>query len=221
VNTRIDQLRGQIAATTAQLDQAKQSITSWRDLFVNALQSIADALVKVSSQMLATALIEKLLGVGVGAFGSGVSPTLSGGPVGTGTGRVFAASGGEVFGPEGIDRVPAMLTAGERVITKPRSQRFAALLDYINFDPDPQPIVLPKVIRHYAVGGYVQPLPSASQQSGASRQSGLAVGARDRMHVTVDRGLIATLVKDTLESNEGREIVIKHVQGNGRQLGIR
>jgi hypothetical protein len=77
------------------------------------------------------------------------------------------------------------------------------------------------VIRHYAAGGYVQPLPSASQQSGASRQSGLAVGARDRMHVTVDRGLIATLVKDTLESNEGREIVVKHVQGNGRQLGIR
>jgi hypothetical protein len=57
--------------------------------------------------------------------------------------------------------------------------------------------------------------------AGASRQSGLAVGALDRMHVTLDRGLIATLDERHMSGNEGREIVVKHVQGNGRQLGIR
>jgi uncharacterized phage infection (PIP) family protein YhgE len=126
VNTRIDQLRGQIAATTAQLDQAKQSITSWRDLFVNALQSIADALVKVSSQMLATALIEKLLGIGVGAIPSPSGKPLSGGVVGGG-GVANVATGGFIRGPgtSTSDSIRRMLSDGEFVVNAARTARFS------------------------------------------------------------------------------------------------
>jgi hypothetical protein len=217
VNTRIDQLRGQIAATTAQLDQAKQSITSWRDLFVSALQSIADALVKVSSQMLATALIEKLLGIGAGSFG-GVSPTQSGGPVGTG-GVANVATGGFIRGPgtSTSDSIPARLSNGEFVVNAARTARFLPLLHAINFDPEPPPIVLPKVIRHYAAGGYVQPLPTASTQASGAGAS----GALDRLHVTLDGGLLGRMIRDYMSGTEGREIIVKHVRGSDRQLGIR
>lgn len=222
VNTRIDQLRGQIAATTAQLDQAKQSITSWRDLFVNALQSIADALVKVSSQMLATALIEKLLGVGVGAFGSGVSPALSGDTLGAGGGRVFAATGGLFRGPGTgtSDSIPAQVSNGEFMVKEERTRMYLPVLNAINFDPDPPQIILPKAIRHYAAGGYVQPLPTAGTQARGDAAAG-AAGALDRLHVTLDGGLLGRMIRDYMSGNEGREIVVKHVQGNGRQLGIR
>jgi len=59
-NQRITALRSEIQQTTLSLDNAKESLRSWRDLFLSAAQSIIDALVKVSSQMLATALIERL-----------------------------------------------------------------------------------------------------------------------------------------------------------------
>lgn len=59
-NTRITQLREEIDRTSQSLDASKRAIETWRDLFVNALKSVADALVKVSSEMLAQLIIQKI-----------------------------------------------------------------------------------------------------------------------------------------------------------------
>lgn len=216
VNTRISQLRGEIAQTTASLDEAKASITSWRDLFVSALQSIADALVRVSSQMLATALIERVLGIVVGSSISGPSQTLSGDTLGAGAGKVFGATGGLFVGPGTgtSDSIDARVSTGEMLINAERTKRYYPLLHAINFDPDPPEVVLPRAVRHYASGGYVAP--PATSPSALTRR-----GALDRMLVTVDRGLVAMYVKDVMRGRDGREIVVKHVQENGRELGLR
>lgn len=210
VNTRISQLRGEIAATSAQLDQARSSITTWRDLFVSALQSIADALIRVSSQMLATAFVEKLLGINT--LGSGVQPTLSGGPSGL-SGPVNVASGGYIRGPGTAtsDSIPARLSNGEYVIRAARVQSLGReFFDAINF-AGATPSIRSGRYR-YADGGYVQ---SARTIESARPES------IDRLHVSLESGLIARVVMDVLTSPAGREIVVKHATGNGRQLGIR
>lgn len=46
--------------------------------------------------------------------------------------RVAVQHGGEIFGPAGIDRVPAMLTAGEFVVRREQAQRHLELLHAIN-----------------------------------------------------------------------------------------
>lgn len=211
VNTRISQLRGEIASTTAQLEDAKSSITSWRDLFVSALQSIADALVRVSSQMLATAIIEKILGVGTLGTLSPTGPALSGGPIGGG-GAVNVASGGYITGPGTgtSDSVPARLSNGEYVIRASRVQSLGReFFDAINFAGQ-----MPRTPRfaRYADGGYVQ---SATMLATARPET------RDQLHVMLESGLIGKLVRQELASDTGRDIVVKHVTGNGRQLGLR
>lgn len=115
-NQRITDLRNEVERTTIALDNAKQSITTWRDLFLSAAQSIVDALVKVASQMLATSIIESALGFLSGLGGSAASNLGSNLTSGGVLGRVNSATGGMVNGPAGIDQVRNVnLTAGEFV----------------------------------------------------------------------------------------------------------
>ena len=69
----------------------------------------------------------------VGGAGAGVGPT-----------RAYAG-GGMVSGPGGVDRVPAMLTAGEFVIRRPAVQQLgAAFLSALNRSSptNPRPVLL-------------------------------------------------------------------------------
>lgn len=118
-NNRITELRQQIQQTSVQLDSAQRSIRGWRDLFLEAAQAIVDALVRVSSQMLATAIIERALGF-FGGLASGHNDPLSGNAgvgdlPGGAPGQLHAYWGGPVVGAAGIDKVRGNLTAGEFV----------------------------------------------------------------------------------------------------------
>ncbi len=216
-NTRITELRNEIEATSASLDNAKQSITTWRDLFVDALQSIADALVRVSSQMLATALIEKLLGLAIGSAIGASTQTLSGDVAGPGVGRVNVATGGLIEGPGTAtsDSVPAMLSAGEYVVNARRASQFLPLLQAINFDPDPPAVVVPKAARrHYAGGGLVE--------SAAASRFGAESGAPLHLVVSVrdSNDHIVEVAERYHRSPAGRNVTIEHVRNNPRQLGL-
>ncbi len=61
--------------------------------------------------------------------------------------------GGRIFGAAGVDRVPAMLTAGEFVMTKAATQQFLPQLHQMNRGVPPQ---------HFAKGGLVGSLASPS-----------------------------------------------------------
>lgn len=112
-NKRITELRSEIQQTEVGLERAKDALTSWRDLFLQVAQSIIDALIRVSAQMLATAIIERTLGFFAGLGGGGGGNLGSNLSSGGATGVVHAATGGLMRGPSGVDAIPAMVTAGE------------------------------------------------------------------------------------------------------------
>lgn len=116
---RITALRSEIQRTTVELENSKDAVTSWKDLFLDAVRSIVAALQRVAAEMLATAIIEstlKFFGGGGSVAPSAISgaSTLSGGPL---TG-MHGASGGLVrgFGHDASDNIPAWLSPGEYVV---------------------------------------------------------------------------------------------------------
>lgn len=79
-------------------------------------------------------------------------------------------SGGQISGPFGIDRVPAMLTAGEYVISKPAVDHYGpGMMGAIN-------------ARHFALGGLVDPAPLAFAGGGSVPSA----GARTPVHLHLD-----------------------------------
>jgi hypothetical protein len=221
-NNRITELRNQIEATTAALDNAKSSITTWRDLFVSALQSIADALVRVSSQMLATAIIERLLGLAVGN-GAGAAAFADIDARGIPGVRVIGghAAGGLIEGPEGTDVIPGMLTRREFVQPRPSVDYYGegvmeamrrrtlpreALQDLLR---GVQPLRAPTPRSHFNAGGLVES-PSANRFGAAP------TGGRFEFVFHHDPGVILK----TMKSPEGGVVVVTHVRGSGRSLGL-
>jgi hypothetical protein len=180
-NQRITALRSEIQQTTVSLDNAKASLTSWRDLFLNAAESIINALVRVASQMLATALIERALSF-LGGFGSAASSlavapadAASGGILaGTGVNGPGFATGGSVEGPSGIDKVgPSWLTRREFVQPVPAVDYYGEdLMRALQFRLIPRDrirdameslrsVSVPRVMRrlsYYNEGGLVSPV---------------------------------------------------------------
>ncbi len=65
------------------------------------------------------------------------------------------ASGGKIPGIGSADTVPAMLTPGEFVIKKDRSEMFRSVLEMINYAP--LPTVIKNLGQHLNIGGLVMP----------------------------------------------------------------
>ena len=97
------------------------------------------------------------------------------------------ATGGMIHGPGGVDRVPAMLTAGEYVISKPAVDHYGSgMMSAIN-------------ARHFALGGYVDriadfmtPAPLAFAGGGSVPSA----GARTPVHLHLDGRSFAMTADD-------------------------
>lgn len=216
-NNRITDLRNQIEATTTSLDQAKSSITSWRDLFVGALQSIADALVRVSSQMLATALIERALGflLGAGAGASAIADIEARGIPGV---QVIPthARGAIIRGPgtSTSDSILARLSDGEGVLNARAVQIVGE--GFVNFLNDlgngghvTSPMRMPSTIPRFNAGGFVES--AAAERFGAEPS-----GGRFEFAFHLDEGVTLKHLK----SPAGRQVIVTTVKTNPRQLGL-
>jgi hypothetical protein len=222
-NTRISTLRSEIEATTVSLNNAQSSITTWRDLFISALQSIADALVRVSSQMLATALIERLLGL---AIGGAVDPTdaiIAQGVPGV---QVIGGhdAGGLIEGREGRDVLIGRLSRREFVQPRPAveyygesfmraiqlrlipRERIALALDGLRGITLRPSRVSPQ--REFNEGGLVE-------SAGADRFS--QSRERDELHLFIHSN-IEDQVISIIKKPRSRDVVLTHVGLNSRQL---
>lgn len=122
VNNRITELRREIDETTNSLNNAKNAIDGWKNLFIRAIDSILDAMLKLEAQMIAQIALEKISQIGKIIFG--LAGAAAGGGGGTkfvddigGGGTMFAAEGGPVFGPGTTtsDSIPARLSNKEFV----------------------------------------------------------------------------------------------------------
>ena len=170
-------------------------------------KQIVDALRQVASQMLATIATQKLLGFfkglgGLGAAAGGGSATLLSGAADAGA--TFAAEGGYIRGPGGIDTIPAMLTAGEYVVRSQAVQApgTLALLEQINRGIHLPPIrTIDSYRRGYAEGGLV---------TGAALEGGAGASSGAHVVVSLSEGLVA----EHIESGPGSRAVIRAVSAN-------
>ena len=104
--------------------------------FNNLFDGIWQSMLKFIAKILANSIAIFILDLLTGGFFSTALSALNASPV-----KLFNkggevkgyASGGDVSGPGGTDKVPAMLTAGEYVINKRATEMYRPLLDSINY----------------------------------------------------------------------------------------
>jgi hypothetical protein len=190
----IANLRGEIQQSEVELANARAGVKTWRDLFIDAIQQVLEALVRVSSQMLATSIVERILsfslfgGAAAGGLGKGLT---SGGA----TGVANAAEGGLITGPwapAGVDNIPIMAQAGEGIVTREGMMRIGLRgLSNINYGEGIAPMQRTDP-RHYAAGGLVE----ANAARGAL--SGKAVISVETSPDLVARHIPTTKVKNAL-----------------------
>jgi hypothetical protein len=201
---RISDLRVEIQRTTVELENSKDAISSWKDLFLDAIRSIVSALQRVAAEMLATAIIERTLkffggGGLVGGGGGGVQPSLSGGPL-SGT---HAATGGFISGPghDTSDNIPVWLSPGEYVVRASSVRSVGRnLLDEINRQGSISLRSNPRS-RGFAEGGLV------------TAAAGSTPGGFD---ATI--GLEEGLVVRHMQTNEGTKAIISTIARNRKSV---
>ena len=197
--TRITQLREEIAKVTVELHDSEDEIKTWRDVLVDAARSIVSALQRVVSEMLATLIIQKAMTFLGGFSGGGsVNATMSGGDL---SGRVPVASGGFIRGPGTAtsDSIPAWLSDGEFVVRSAAVKSVGVdLLQEINAQGNTSPRLRRR--RGFADGGVV------SQ----------ARAAESRLSATL--GLEEGLVLRHLESDAGTKAMLTVLARNRRTV---
>jgi hypothetical protein len=191
-NDQILQLRGEVDNLSVSLGNAKLALTTWKSLFLDAAQSIVEALLKVSAQMLATKIIEDALGfLSFGGGGGGVEGEDL---------PLHNAAGGFIRGrgTPTSDSIPAMLSNGEFVVNAAATAQNRALLEHINGAS------LRRTPRHYAGGGLVSRGPSADALNG-------------KLHVLIEHS--PDSVVSILQRPEGEQAIVNVVQRNGGAVG--
>lgn len=206
---RLSELRVEIQRTNVELHNAKDAITTWKDLFLDAARSIVQALQRLAAQMLATYIMQHLLSV-IPGFNNvpQLSGTLSGGGGGN-AGVLPAASGGLVWGPGTAtsDSIPARLSAGEYVVNA-RAVK-AVGVDFLHEINRQGSISVRgrRGVRGYAEGGLVT-------ESNGGR------GGFDAT-LSLERGLVVSHLK----SRDGQVATLENIAGNATKvrqvLGLR
>jgi hypothetical protein len=197
VQSRMTQLRNEIESVNQELENSKDSLKSWSDLFVDAARSIVQALQRVISEMLATLIVQQAISFLGFASGGAVNATLSGGDLSK---RLPVATGGHIRGAGSgtSDSIPAWLSNGEFVVRE-RAVRAVGvdLLQEINSQGGASPRGRRRT-RGYADGGLVASVSAAEGSLNAVL------------------GLEEGLVVRHMESNAGTRAVLK-VIGNNRK----
>lgn len=153
---QIAAIRSEIQATDIELNNARRQLTTWQSLFKEAAASIVKSLLDVETRMLAVYLVQKALGFVASVTGSTATGIQVAGD--SGSGGVFAASGGYITGPgtELSDSIPAHLSHGEYVVRASAVRTLGvAFFDAIN-QAGAMP-TMAKRARGYAAGGLVTP----------------------------------------------------------------
>lgn len=222
-NDRISELRNEVERTTVSLNTAKSSITTWRDLFIDAAQSIVDALVKVAAQMLATSLLEKALSL---SFGFGGGSAASGAEFSTA--NLLAppfAGGGRIGGRGGPTSDANLIAASRDEFVLPAASNYLYGFDVAEglrrriFSRDavrallngiaPMTLKPRRSISHFAEGGLVTagvataPTPATDQAF---------------THTFEFRGLPAGTVVDHIDSPAGHRVLIKVIRERSRSI---
>lgn len=218
-NQRITQLRAEISQTSAQLEDAKHSIKTWRDLFIEAAQSIIQALTRVVAQMLAVQAVEGILSI-FGGGGGGATPVavLSGGPS---AGPDFVgAEGGPTpdIGRYGYDDINAKLTRDEFVQPPPATRYYGyGIMEALRRKLIPRELLMsfmkglgPLTVRTpsfaFATGGL------ATTESTALR--GASTRSRHYLQVAMADGLVARKIR----TPDGADAVMEVVRDHAHQL---
>jgi hypothetical protein len=130
IKTGEEQERLQSEAETASQEQftrLESMANTTKDFLLDAVNAFKQGGIKALGEMLKNWAIQMAASAAIRAFAGFVSGSFAGKGVGAVLGKIFGLqaggpagynAGGFVSGPTGIDRVPAMLTAGEYVLPK-------------------------------------------------------------------------------------------------------
>jgi hypothetical protein len=200
---RITQLRAEIQGVNIDLNNAKQSLTTWKDLFLDAARSIVSALFEVEAKMFAVYLVQKTLGL-FGGGGGGLSAVtqLAGDVAGASIG---VASGGLVTGPgtSTSDSIPARLSTGEYVINaRAVSRAGVGFLNAIN-SLGSMGTIRPRRYAGFAGGGLV----TTTDQTGEG-------GSKHELTLGLEDGVVLK----KLESSAGEATLFKVLEKNRNKL---
>ncbi len=216
---RIAQLQNQVGQLNAQLETASSKIKTWRDLFLEAAQSIVDALARVASQMLAVRIIEGLLSISLGG-GAGLGSNLSSGGL---TGVAVAAEGGLILGPGTAtsDSIPARLSNREFVEPAASTDYYGVgLFELLRRRAIPRALIQ-TILRGLPTLSVRTPTHAAYAGGGLVSSSALgfkgASSGRQEHYVRV--GLARGLIAEEMRSTSGQKATVENIRDN--RTGIR
>ncbi len=219
VNNRITELRKEIDGVTDSINNAKSAIDGWKNLFIRAIDSILDAMLKLEAQMIAQIALEKISSLGRIIFGA----TKVAGAVataGTGVDVPDFATGGPVFGPGTTtsDSIPARLSNKEFVEPATATEYYGfsvfemlrrrmiprELMHFIAQGIQPLSVRTVTAHRPFAAEGGLVSIPQQAQASAAQPDS--------KTHLIVEAGEDTTV--RVMSSTRGAKITLRHIEDN-------
>lgn len=145
-------------------------------------------------------LVGAALAAGIGFILSLINST-------KGTVQGFAEGTPYVTGSDGVDRVPAMLSKGERVVTVKDNQRYSPIYDYLNtHQPDPKRIMA-AIASPYPNYGGLQRVYEANRQF--EKEQLLSKALLEKM--TFVNGNLEILVTETVKNRSNGKVKITNV----------